>query len=172
MHAAVAKVSPAVEVRSVRVRGSSYQVPLPLSSERSLAQGLRLLIQASRRSPQAMHIALGEEMVAAAKGQGEAIKLKRQLGRSAVDGRSFSHFRWGTGCMNSVPQQLARKCLHAFRLQCILTSVSRAIRQCSERVGAAASQSIIQNTHTSLVTRGGATRATDSLEREFLRNPP
>jgi small subunit ribosomal protein S7 len=94
MHAAVAKVSPAVEVRSVRVRGSSYQVPLPLSSERSLAQGLRLLIQASRRSPQAMHIALGEEMVAAAKGQGEAIKLKRQLGRSAVDGRSFSHFRW------------------------------------------------------------------------------
>ncbi|KAG5180948.1 ribosomal protein S7 domain-containing protein [Tribonema minus] len=94
MYAAIAKVSPLVEVRTIRVRGQSYQVPLPLSEQRSTALGLRLLVRASRKSKQPMHKALGEEMVAASKGQGEAIKQKREMAKVALEARAFAHFRW------------------------------------------------------------------------------
>lgn len=90
---AIKNVSPQVEVRGRRVGGANYQVPVEVRGERRLALAMRWLIQAMRgKTGRASHLKLAEELMAAAKGEGEAIKKKQDVHRMAESNRAFAHF--------------------------------------------------------------------------------
>ncbi len=90
---AIKNVSPQVEVRGRRVGGANYQVPVEVRGERRLALAMRWLIQAMRgKKGRASHLKLAEELMAAAKGEGEAIKKKQDVHRMAESNRAFAHF--------------------------------------------------------------------------------
>jgi small subunit ribosomal protein S7 len=91
---AAANVSPLMEVRSVKVRGRTFRVPMPLTAKRSEGMGLKWMIQSARRKKRPMHEALAEEIVLAAKGQGDAMKKKEEVTRNAAEARTFAHYRW------------------------------------------------------------------------------
>jgi small subunit ribosomal protein S7 len=92
---AVTNVSPLVEVRSRRVGGATYQVPIEVRPDRRVALAFRWLIQYSRaRNDRAMANRLANELVAAAKGEGGAIKKKDDTHRMAESNKAFAHFRF------------------------------------------------------------------------------
>lgn len=90
---AIKNITPDVEVRSRRVGGANYQIPYQVRGDRRLMLALRWLIQAARsRKGKAMSIKLKDEIIAAAKGEGEAIKIKQNVERMAEANRAFAHF--------------------------------------------------------------------------------
>ena len=92
---AVNNVSPLVEVRSRRVGGATYQVPIEVRPDRRVALAFRWIIQYSRaRNDRAMANRLAGELVAAAKGEGGAIKKKDDTHRMAESNKAFAHFRF------------------------------------------------------------------------------
>ena len=92
---AVNNVSPLVEVRSRRVGGATYQVPIEVRPDRRVALAFRWLIQYSRaRGDRSMANRLANELVAAAKGEGGAIKKKDDTHRMAESNKAFAHFRF------------------------------------------------------------------------------
>jgi small subunit ribosomal protein S7 len=92
---AVDNVRPAVEVKSRRVGGSNYQVPLEVRSERGTALALRWLIQFARdRSEHSMREKLANELLEAASGRGGAFKKKDDTHRMAEANKAFAHYRW------------------------------------------------------------------------------
>lgn len=92
---AVANVSPALEVRSRRVGGATYQVPTEVRPERRTALGIRWLIRFAReRREKGMTAKLAGELIAAANGEGSAVKKKEDTHRMAEANKAFSHFRW------------------------------------------------------------------------------
>jgi small subunit ribosomal protein S7 len=92
---AVKKVMPTQEVRSRRVGGATYQVPMPVRHDRSEALAVRWLLQAARaRKGKPMVERLAAELKEAAEGKGEAFKKKETVHRMAEANRAFSHFRW------------------------------------------------------------------------------
>ncbi len=92
---AVDNVRPAVEVKSRRVGGSNYQVPLEVRSERGTALALRWLIQYARdRSEHSMREKLANELLDAAAGRGGAFKKKDDTHRMAEANKAFAHYRW------------------------------------------------------------------------------
>lgn len=92
---AVKKVMPAQEVRSRRVGGATYQVPMPVRHDRSEALAVRWLLQAARaRKGKPMVERLAAEIKEAAEGKGEAFKKKENMHRMAEANRAFAHFRW------------------------------------------------------------------------------
>jgi small subunit ribosomal protein S7 len=92
---AVGNVSPAVEVRSRRVGGSTYQVPMEVRPERRIALGLRWLIKySSERRDKSMHDRLAAELIAASNGEGGAAKKRDDVHRMAEANKAFAHFRW------------------------------------------------------------------------------
>ncbi len=94
-HKAVNNVAPLVEVRSRRVGGSTYQVPIEVRAERRTALAFRWLIQAARmRSDRAMSSRLAYELVAASNGEGASIKKKDDTHRMAESNKAFAHFRF------------------------------------------------------------------------------
>jgi small subunit ribosomal protein S7 len=94
-HQAVNNVKPSVEVRSRRVGGATYQVPVEVRSERSQALSLRWLINAARnRSEQTMQERLASELIAASNETGSAMKKREDTHRMAEANRAFSHYRW------------------------------------------------------------------------------
>ena len=92
---ALNNVSPLIEVRARRVGGATYQVPTEVRPERRTALAIRWLITyANDRSDTSMSKKLAAELIAAANGEGGAIKKKDDVHRMAEANKAFSHFRW------------------------------------------------------------------------------
>ncbi len=92
---AVDNVKPVVEVKSRRVGGSTYQVPIEVRPSRRLALSMRWLIQASaRRGEKTMDQRLAHEFMDAAQNRGTAIKKKDDTHRMAEANKAFAHYRW------------------------------------------------------------------------------
>jgi len=89
---AIAEVTPSVEVRPRRVGGATYQVPMEVPSKRGLSLSMRWIIAAAQaKKGKPMHIKLAEEMMAASRGEGEAIKKKINVHKMAEANRAFAH---------------------------------------------------------------------------------
>ncbi|WP_144185866.1 30S ribosomal protein S7 [Elioraea rosea] len=94
-HEAMENVKPAVEVRSRRVGGATYQVPVEVRAERRQALAIRWLIDASRkRGEHTMRDRLSNELLDAANNRGSAVKKREDTHRMAEANRAFSHYRW------------------------------------------------------------------------------
>ena len=93
--AALENVAPAIEVRSRRVGGATYQVPVEVRYERRQALAIRWLIQAARaRNDKTMVERLSAELMDAANNRGNAVKKREDTHRMAEANRAFSHYRW------------------------------------------------------------------------------
>ena len=94
-HEALDNAKPQIEVRSRRVGGATYQVPVEVRSERAQALAIRWLIQASRsRSERTMAARLAGELMDAASNRGATVKKREDTHRMAEANRAFSHSRW------------------------------------------------------------------------------
>ena len=94
-HDALDNVRPAIEVRSRRVGGATYQVPVEVRSERGQALAIRwLIITARGRSEQTMTERLSGEFLDAANNRGTAVKKREDTHRMAEANKAFSHYRW------------------------------------------------------------------------------
>ena len=92
---AINNIKPTVEVRSRRVGGATYQVPVEVKSKRSQALALRWLINASRkRKNKSMSDKIFNEIYDAYQNKGSAIKKKEDTHRMAESNKAFAHFRW------------------------------------------------------------------------------
>jgi len=92
---ALANISPAVEVKSRRVGGATFQVPLEVRPERKVSLGIKWMITfARKRGEKTMTERLAGEVIAASKGEGAAIKKKDDTHRMAEANKAFSHFRF------------------------------------------------------------------------------
>jgi len=92
---AVNNVQPLLEVRARRVGGATYQVPTEVRPDRRIALAIRWIIQnAAARSGRSMAEKLAEELIAASKNEGGAIKKRDDVHRMAEANKAFAHFRW------------------------------------------------------------------------------
>jgi small subunit ribosomal protein S7 len=92
---ALDNVAPAIEVRSRRVGGATYQVPVEVRPERRQALAIRWLITAARgRNDKTMVERLSAELMDAANNRGNAVKKREDTHRMAEANRAFSHYRW------------------------------------------------------------------------------
>ena len=94
-HEALENVAPALEVRSRRVGGATYQVPVEVRPERRQALAIRWIIgTAQKRSEKTMTDRLAAELLDAAQNRGAAVKKREDTLRMAEANRAFSHYRW------------------------------------------------------------------------------
>jgi len=94
-HDALNNIKPGIEVRSRRVGGATYQVPVEVRPERAQALAIRWLITASRnRSETTMAARLSGEVLDASNNRGNAVKKREDTHRMAAANRAFSHYRW------------------------------------------------------------------------------
>ena len=94
-HEAVSNVKPTVEVRSRRVGGSTYQIPVEVRPERSDALAIRWLISAARnRGEKTMDERLANELIDASGLRGAAVKKREDTHKMADANKAFSHYRW------------------------------------------------------------------------------
>jgi small subunit ribosomal protein S7 len=94
-HQALENVMPAVEVRSRRVGGATYQVPVEVRAERRQALAIRWIITAARaRNENTMVDRLSGELLDAANSRGTAVKKREDTHKMADANRAFSHYRW------------------------------------------------------------------------------
>jgi len=93
--AAIKNVGPIVEVRSRRVGGGNYQIPVEVRSDRRLALAMRWIRDAARGGKgKPMHLKLADELIAASKNEGAAIKKKEDTHKMAEANKAFAHFAW------------------------------------------------------------------------------
>ena len=94
-HSALENVKPQIEVRSRRVGGATYQVPVEVRPERSQALAIRWLIAAARkRSEKSMAHRLAHELMDAAENRGTAVRKREDTHRMAEANKAFAHYRW------------------------------------------------------------------------------
>ena len=94
-HEALKNVMPSIEVRSRRVGGATYQVPVEVRVERRQALAIRWIITAARgRNENTMSERLSSELMDAANNRGTAVKKREDTHRMAEANRAFSHYRW------------------------------------------------------------------------------
>lgn len=94
-HKAIKNVSPVLEVKSRRVGGANYQVPVEVSPKRQESLAIRWLIQYAReRSEHTMEERLAQELIEASNNKGGAIKKREDVHRMAEANRAFAHYRW------------------------------------------------------------------------------
>ncbi|UZK69393.1 MULTISPECIES: 30S ribosomal protein S7 [unclassified Sphingomonas] len=94
-HDALNNIAPGIEVRSRRVGGATYQVPVEVRPERAQALAIRWLITSARnRSENTMSARLSGELMDAANNRGNAVKKREDTHRMAEANRAFSHYRW------------------------------------------------------------------------------
>ncbi|MFP5344862.1 MAG: 30S ribosomal protein S7, partial [Gammaproteobacteria bacterium] len=88
-------VSPMVEVKSRRVGGATYQVPVEVRSDRRMALAMRWLAEAARsRAEKSMALRLAGEIMDACDNKGNAVKKREDTHRMAEANKAFSHYRW------------------------------------------------------------------------------
>lgn len=91
---ALNNVMPQVEVRSRRIGGATFQIPTEIRAKRKISIGMKWMINFSRqRSGKGMAEKLAQEVIAASKGEGAAVKRKEDMHRMAESNRAFAHFR-------------------------------------------------------------------------------
>lgn len=94
-HQAVDNVKPSIEVRSKRVGGASYQVPMPVDRNRQQSLAIRWILQAVReKKGRPTHLKLADELVAAFKREGAAVTKRENVHRMADANKAFAHFAW------------------------------------------------------------------------------
>jgi small subunit ribosomal protein S7 len=94
-HDALDNVKPSIEVRSRRVGGATYQVPIEVRAERRQALAIRWIIEATRARGESTMIArLSGELMDAANNRGNAVKKREDTHRMAEANKAFSHYRW------------------------------------------------------------------------------
>lgn len=94
-HGAIENVKPAVEVRSRRVGGATYPVPIEVRPQRSLALALRWVIKGARsRNESKMEERLAKELLDASQNRGVSVKKREDTHRMADANKAFSHYRW------------------------------------------------------------------------------
>ncbi|GGD05665.1 30S ribosomal protein S7 [Aquisalinus flavus] len=94
-HEALDNVTPAIEVRSRRVGGATYQVPVEVRPDRKVALAMRWIIDAARkRNETTMVDRLSNELMDAAQNRGAAVKKREDTHRMAEANRAFAHYRW------------------------------------------------------------------------------
>lgn len=92
---ALDNVRPVVEVKSRRVGGATYQVPIEVRPDRRMALGMRWLVDAARkRNEKGMGIRLANEILDAAENRGSAVKKREDTHRMAEANKAFAHYRW------------------------------------------------------------------------------
>lgn len=92
---ALDNVGPQVEIKSRRMGGSTYQVPIEVRTERRMALAMRWMITAARkRSEKGMQLRLAAEVLDAVANRGAALKKREDTHRMAEANRAFAHFRW------------------------------------------------------------------------------
>ena len=95
---ALRAVSPQMEVRSRRVGGAAYQVPMPVRGSRAFSLAIRWMIEEARKRPSSTYHTFGEKFAAevmdAIKGEGGAVTKKATMHRMADANKAFAHFRW------------------------------------------------------------------------------
>ena len=92
---AIANIKPAVEVRSRRVGGANYQVPVPVSTKRQLALAIRWILEGARgRKGKPIHIRLADELSDAFKHEGHAATQRENTHRMAEANKAFAHYAW------------------------------------------------------------------------------
>ena len=92
---AIENVKPSVEVRSKRVGGAAYQVPMQVNRNRQQSLGIRWMLQAVReKKGRATHEKLAEEIIAAYKREGAAVTKRDNVHRMADANKAFAHFAW------------------------------------------------------------------------------
>ena len=97
-HECLDNIKPSVEVRSRRVGGATYQVPVEVRTERREALAIRWLIEASKsRKGLPMKARLAEELILASKNEGEAVRKRENVHKMAEANRAFAHFAWAGG---------------------------------------------------------------------------
>ncbi|MEN7344341.1 MAG: 30S ribosomal protein S7 [Pseudomonadota bacterium] len=95
LEAALENIKPAVEVKSRRVGGATYQVPVEVRPQRRQTLAMRWVIDAARkRSEKTMAQRLAHELMDAAENRGAAVKKKEDVHRMAEANKAFSHYRW------------------------------------------------------------------------------
>eukprot|EP01012_Entosiphon_sulcatum_P025836 TRINITY_DN3120_c0_g1_i11.p1 TRINITY_DN3120_c0_g1~~TRINITY_DN3120_c0_g1_i11.p1 ORF type:complete len:157 (+),score=31.58 TRINITY_DN3120_c0_g1_i11:654-1124(+) len=94
-HDALNNIKPGIEVRSRRVGGATYQVPVEVRTERRQALAIRWIIDAARkRGEQTMQDRLSNELLDAVNNRGSAVKKREDTHRMAEANKAFSHYRW------------------------------------------------------------------------------
>ena len=92
---ALLNVSPTLEVRSVRIAGSTYQIPFPIPFKRQQSLGISWIVKSARnRSERHMAARLAEELMDASKGVGASVRKRNELHKIAEANRAFAHYRW------------------------------------------------------------------------------
>ncbi len=92
---AIGNVKPLIEVRSRRVGGATYQVPVPVPQKRQISLAYRWLLGAARaKKGRPMHLKLADELYAAFKGEGEAMKKREEVHKMAEANRAFAHLAY------------------------------------------------------------------------------
>ena len=92
---AMKNAGPLTEVRSKRIGGANYQVPREVRPERRLALAMRWIRDAARsKKGQPMHVKLAEEIIAASKNEGDAVKKRENVHKMAEANKAFAHFAW------------------------------------------------------------------------------
>ncbi len=92
---AIKNISPLLEVRSRRVGGANYQVPVEVRAERRLTLAIRWLITYSRdRAGRSMATKLADEIIAASNNEGASVKKREDVHKMAEANKAFAHFRW------------------------------------------------------------------------------
>ena len=95
VHKALSNISPTVEVKSRRVGGSTYQVPVEVRASRRMALAMRWLIESARkRGENTMPRKLAAELMDAAESRGGAVKKREETHRMAEANKAFAHYRW------------------------------------------------------------------------------
>ncbi|MCC7436539.1 30S ribosomal protein S7 [Candidatus Nomurabacteria bacterium] len=93
--AALKNAGPLVEVRSRRIGGANYQVPREVRTERRLALAMRWIIESARgRKGVKTSVALADEFIQASRGEGNAVKKKKDTHKMAESNKAFAHFAW------------------------------------------------------------------------------
>ncbi len=92
---ALKNTAPSVEVRSRRVGGANYQVPVEVRQARRNALSMKWIIEAARgKKGKPMHVKLAEEIMLAAKNEGEAVRKRENVHKMAEANKAFAHFAW------------------------------------------------------------------------------
>jgi small subunit ribosomal protein S7 len=92
---AMKNAGPLVEVRSRRIGGANYQVPREVRNERRISLAMRWIIDSARkRKGVKVSVALADEFIQASKGEGNAVKKKKDTHKMAESNKAFAHFAW------------------------------------------------------------------------------
>jgi len=95
LHKALGNVAPTVEVKSRRVGGATYQVPIEVAHDRGIALAMRWVVQAAKsRAEKTMALRLAAELYEAYLGRGASIKTRDDVHRMAKANQAFAHYRW------------------------------------------------------------------------------